>query len=131
MRSKWFYCFLSGALAATIFAAGCRSAVRYVDEPLSAAVRNSPTAFADVHRAIRLAAVKLGWRILEDNNDEMLLIFEKGRHFAQVQIQHTEDSVSMLPDDYNVRTKKYNQWLRNLRHKIAIQLELIGQDVER
>lgn len=109
----------------------CASPVRYVEEPLSAPWAESATALSDIHKGVRLAAVKHGWRILEDQDSRLLLVYEKGRHFARVWVEHTVDTVSFLPDDYNIRTKKYNQWVRNLRKRVAIQLEEMSLNLDR
>jgi len=105
---------------------GCVAPMEFVNESVSLAARESADPSGEVHRAIRRAAVRLGYRVIDEADGQLLLMLQKGRHYAKIRVQHDGQNYSLLADDYSVKTRKYNQWISNLRKKVAIELELIN-----
>lgn len=127
-RHKLLTVLLLIALAA--FAVGCKTAPVYTvtDAPVNT-VKKSVTQ-AEVKNAIMRAGSRLGWRMSDTKPGLITAQLLKRKHSVVVEIPYTtksysinyKDSTEMQYDGANIH-KYYNNWVRNLDQRIALELQ--------
>lgn len=100
---------------------GCVRVYRVVDEPIVGG--RTDWSQAQTGAAIVKALVARNWVLQKEEPGTMEAFFQKGRATVTVEIRYTADSYSLEPVGHQgVRTKKMNQWVRNLQKRIRKEL---------
>jgi len=117
-----------------VFMIGCRTQPIYNIEKTHVFTENKEFTKHQVYLAIKKAGASLGWIILKTNDGKAIGKLYLRDHIAVVTINYSKEYYDITYKDstnlkYNSDGKSihsnYNSWIRNLRHKIDVQLSLL------
>lgn len=116
-------------IAVAAFAVGCRTSPVYNVAASPVQTANKTPTQADVRSAIMRAGTALRWRVADAGPGKLTATLYQRQHVAIVEISYDtksysidyKDSTELMYDGQNIHNH-YNNWIRNLDRRIAMEL---------